>query len=216
MTTTKNGVGAIPPGACGFFFTRHGETVANRDGVRSGGEVDTPLVERGREQMHEVARTMRDAGVRPGLIVASDLSRTRDSALILSATFDVDIRIVPELRERRLGDWNGRPVSETEPGLAAGETPPNGESRPEFRARILAALQSLAPCYASWPLIISSRGIARVLLERAGFRGEDLSFPNGGLLRVTLSDPESLEIAATDNLFAPAAAAHDFKSTVAG
>ena len=33
-----------------FFFIRHGQTVANRDGVRSGAESDTLLTELGREQ----------------------------------------------------------------------------------------------------------------------------------------------------------------------
>ena len=30
---------------CGFFFIRHGQTVANRGGVRSGAESDTHLTE---------------------------------------------------------------------------------------------------------------------------------------------------------------------------
>ena len=171
----------------GFFFIRHGQTVANRDGVRSGGESDTHLTELGREQARAAGRALHRLGVTPSLILTSPLSRTVDTARILNERFGLDIRTEPGLTERRLGAWNGRSIEATQPLLAAGETPPGGEANAVFEARVLAAFRGLAPHYASWPLIVSSRGVARILLEQAGLMGAT-SLPNGAILRVILAD----------------------------
>ena len=88
-----------------------------------------------------------------------------------NARLGLEMRIEPGLIERRLGSWNGRSIEETQPLLAAGRTPPGGESSVRFTARVLTAFRSLAPLYARWPPIVSSRGVARVLMENAGSRG---------------------------------------------
>lgn len=172
----------------GFFFIRHGQTAANRDGVRSGAESDTRLTELGREQARQAGLVLDRLGVRPGLILPSPLSRTIETAELLNARFGLEIRIEPGLIERRLGAWNGRGVEATQPLLAAGRTPPGGESGARFKARVLAAFRGLAPLYARWPLIVSSRGVARVLMEHAG-REDAPTVPNCAILRVTLADP---------------------------
>ena len=51
---------------------------------------------------------------------------------------------------------------------------------------MLAAFRGLAPLWARWPLIVSSRGVARILLEQAG-RGDAATLANGAILRVTLA-----------------------------
>ena len=186
----------------GFFFIRHGQTVANRDGVRSGGESDTHLTGLGREQARKAGLALDRLGTIPGLIFTSPLSRTIETAEILNARFGLDVRIDPGLIERRLGAWNGRGVEETQPLLAAGRTPPGGESNARFKARVLAAFRGLAPLYARWPLIVSSRGVARVLMEHAGRAGV-AALPNGAILRLTLADSggsEDFAIAGIDRL----------------
>ena len=171
----------------GFFFIRHGQTVANRDSVRSGGESDTHLTALGREQARAAELALHRLNVTPGLILTSPLSRTIDTAEILNQRFGLEIRTVPGLTERRLGAWNGRSIEATQPLLAAGKTPPGGEANAVFKARVLAAFRGLAPHYASWPLIVSSRGVARILLEHVGLTGTT-SLSNGAILRVTLAD----------------------------
>ena len=170
----------------GFLFVRHGQTVANRDRVRSGAESDTHLTELGREQARIAGLTLQRLGAAPGLILTSPLSRTIETAEILNTWFGLEIRTEPGLIERRLGAWNGRSVEETQAPLAAGETPPGGESDAVFRARVLAAFRGLAPLCARWPLIVSSRGVARILMEQAG-RGDAATLANGAILRVTLA-----------------------------
>ena len=170
----------------GFFFLRHGQTTANRDGVRSGAESDTRMTELGREQVLAAGRILHDLDVTPALILCSPLSRTIETAQLINARLGLDIRIEPGLVERRLGDWNGRSVEETRKPLAAGETPPGGESNATFRARVLAAFRGLAPLCARWPLVVSSRGVARILMEQAG-RGDAATLANGAILRITLA-----------------------------
>ena len=172
---------------CGFFFIRHGQTVANRDGVRSGGESETHLTELGREQAREAGLRLHRLGVAPSLILTSPLSRTLETAEVLNLRFGLEVRTRPGLIERRLGAWNGQSVEATQPALAAGETPPGGESNAAFRARVLAAFRALAPLCTRWPLIVSSRGVARILMEHAG-RGDAATLPNGAILRVTLAE----------------------------
>lgn len=186
----------------GFLFIRHGQTVANRDGVRSGAESDTRLTKLGREQARMAGLALYRLGATPSLILTSPLSRTIETAGILNTWFDLEIRTEPGLIERRLGAWNGRSVEATQPPLAAGETPPGGESNAAFRDRVLDAFRGLAPLYAQWPLIVSSRGVARILMEHAGF--EDTGYlTNGAILRVTLADPDragGFEVAGIDHL----------------
>ena len=185
----------------GFFFIRHGQTVANRDGVRSGGESDTHLTELGREQAREAGSRLHRLGLTPRLILTSPLSRTVETADLLNTWFGLEVRTEPGLIERRLGAWNGQSVEATQPALAAGETPPGGESDAVFRARVLAAFRALAPLYARWPLIVSSRGVARILMEHASRKGA-ATLPNGAILRVTLAD------SGTDGAFAVASIDH--------
>lgn len=183
----------------GFLFIRHGQTVANRDGVRSGGESDTHLTELGRDQARRAELTLHRLGVTPSLILASPLSRTIETAELLNVRFGLEVRTEPGLLERRLGAWNGRSIEATQPPLARGVTPPGGESDAVFRARVLAAFRALAPLYARWPLIVSSRGVARILMEHAGHGGA-ATLPNGAILRVTLAGPGGFEVATIDHL----------------
>ena len=173
-------------GSGGFFFIRHGQTTANRDGVRSGAESDVHLTELGREQARAASRLLHGLGVTPSLILCSPLSRTIETAHLVNACLGLEIRIETGLIERRLGDWNGRGVEETQAALTAGKTPPGGESGAAFKARVLAAFRGLAPLRTRWPLIVSSRGVARILMEHAGREGAAV-LANGALLRVTLA-----------------------------
>jgi len=186
----------------GFFFIRHGQTTANRDGVRSGAESDTHLTELGRQQVRDAGLTLHRLGVTPGLIVCSPLSRTLETARLLNTRLDLEIRMESGLLERRLGAWNGQSIEQTQAPLAAGETPPGGESNAGFRTRVLAAFCGLAPLYAQWPLIVSSRGVARILMEHAG-RESTVTLPNGAMLRVTLSGSDragDIVVAGIDSL----------------
>ena len=183
----------------GFFFIRHGQTVANRDGLRSGSECDTHLTELGRDQARKAGLALSRIGATPSLILTPPLSRTIETAELLNTQLGIEIRTEPGLMERRLGAWNGQSVEATQAPLAAGKTPPGGESNAVFQARVLAAFRALAPLYVRSPLIVSSRGVARVLMEHAGHESA-VPLPNAAILRVTLADLDAFEIARLDPL----------------
>ncbi len=147
-----------------FLFMRHGETAYNRQGLRCGGDVDIPLTEEGEAQARGVGERL--AATHPGIdvILAGPLQRTRlTAALVAESLAAPPILIHPGLVERRLGDWNGRPIGETQAALSAGETPPGGEGEGEFRLRVAATLADILAQPHTLPLLVGSKGVARIV-----------------------------------------------------
>ncbi len=171
----------------GFYFVRHGQTDANRDGVRSGGDGDARLTDLGRDQARAVAEALQGIRARPGMIITAPLSHTLETAGLLKERLGLRIQVESGLLERRLGKWNGRCVAATQLALTTGATPPGGESDVQFQNRILSAFRRIGPLYPNWPLIVSSRGVARILLEHGGHK-YSAPLENGAILRVFLAN----------------------------
>ncbi len=174
--------------AATLLFMRHGTTALNAAGLRCGGDVDLPLTELGHQQAALAAQRL--AAVRPriGVIVVSALQRTQQTAAIVGqALRGVPIVIEPAFNERRLGEWNRRPIAETQGALEAGITPPGGESNAEFTQRIAdAVMATLLPLLGERALLVASKGVARVLGELAG-RGPGQPLDNAGIVEFDLS-----------------------------
>ena len=113
-------------------FLRHGATEPNLAGLRCGGDLDSPLTDLGRRQAAQAALRIQELRLGVGVVVASRLARTRETAQIVSRVLHgVEVVIEPGFAERRLGQWNLRPIAETQAALAQGDTPPGGESNQE-------------------------------------------------------------------------------------
>jgi 2,3-bisphosphoglycerate-dependent phosphoglycerate mutase len=150
-----------------LHFMRHGATEPNLAGLRCGGDLDVPLTDLGRRQAAQAGRRLRELGKAVGVIVTSDLQRTRETACIVAAALEgVEVVIAPGFAERHLGDWNLRPITDTEAELARGVTPPGGEPNEQFIARIAEAVETLLPHRR--PLLVASKGVARALGELLG------------------------------------------------
>ena len=92
------------------LLIRHGQSEWNADG-RWQGQADPPLTDLGRQQALHAARNL---GVTDA-IVASDLQRATDTALVLSNELGVGPIVVDEgLRERDAGEWSGLTRAEIE------------------------------------------------------------------------------------------------------
>ncbi len=116
-------------------FVRHGQTAWNAE-RRYQGHTDIPLDTKGAEQ----ARLLSIAfdGEPYSRVLTSDLMRARMTADALASRHNVPVVVMPELRERSIGDWEGLPMEKVaehfiEQELLTGRhreeiRPPNGES----------------------------------------------------------------------------------------
>ena len=107
-----------------LYLVRHAESEGNAHKIMQGAG-EYPLTENGRSQAVLAAAKLR--ALTPALVVASDLSRARDTALLVTGRVD---RIDPRLRERGAGLWEGKPRSSLEsahPGSLNDDTLRPGE-----------------------------------------------------------------------------------------
>jgi len=170
-----------------FYFVRHGVTEPNFRGFRCGGDLDLPLMDIGCDQAYLLAKQVEKMNLRIGLIVTGSLIRTRQTASIISGVLgNLPVEVEPLLNERRLGQWNNRPIGETEDLLAARMTPPGGESEEEFDARVQAALEKIAPYLERRPLLVSSKGVGRVMNQLLGGQGR-MQVGNGEIVEFAVS-----------------------------
>ena len=182
-----------------LIFLRHGQTSSNLLNIASGGDANPNLTELGCAQAHEAAQTLIRHQITPSLILTSPLARNLKTAEIINEYFHVDSIIDNALRERFLGEWNYVSSDIINPKLIAGETPPNGESKEEFRIRVVKFLSAQTTLYSDLPLLIGSRGIARILLEMVLAKNAH-HFPNGKLLKISLVDSEDFQVKTIDLL----------------
>lgn len=187
--------------ARGFIFLRHGSTIANQNLVACGGDQDSKLTDIGRQQIREAAEEMQKVGYVPHLIITSDISRTSESAMIIMEQLNPEAEILydADFKERFLGDWNGQSHTIVDPLLLAGDTPNNGESRAVFRDRAMRSFNRLMDRFEHWPLIIGCRGHARLLLEMV--QASDAAFfPNGRILKVSITQSDDFEVERIEKL----------------
>lgn len=176
-------------------YVRHGATAPNLARLRCGGDLDLPLHEQGRAQSVEIAAQLAHIEPAIGLIITSQLRRTRETAQIIAAALPgVPIEVVPGFAERRLGAWNLRSIDETQPWLDAGKTPPGGESDAEFVLRVGRAVQAVKPWLPLRPLLVGSKGVARVLGQLVGLPTR-LDLGNAQIAEFRLADLQCLETA---------------------
>ena len=169
-----------------LYFVRHGVTEPNFRGFRCGGDLDIPLMDIGCDQAYLLAKQIEKMNLRIGVIVTGTLIRTRQTASIISGVLgNVPIEVDPLFNERRLGQWNNRPIAETEELLAARVTPPNGESEDEFTQRISLALEHMRPFLERRPLLVSSKGVGRVLNGLLGGSGR-MQVGNGEIVEFSV------------------------------
>ena len=123
---------------------RHGQTPWNAE-HRFQGQSDVPLDETGQAQAERAARLL--AGLRPDMIVSSDLSRAAGTAAALARLTGLEVTLDKDLRERHGGCWEG--LTDTEiraryPVEHANWDPPDGEPTPVVAERVAAALHRTA------------------------------------------------------------------------
>ena len=177
-----------------LYFVRHGVTEPNFRGYRCGGDLDLPLMDIGCDQAYLLAKQIEKMNLRVGVIITGSLIRTRQTASIISGVLaNVPIEIEPLFNERRLGQWNNRPIAETEELLAAKVTPPGGESEDDFTRRVSAGLDNLRPHLDRRPLLVSSKGVGRVLNGILGGQGR-MNIGNGEIVEFAVARDQGAQV----------------------
>ena len=170
-----------------LYFVRHGVTEPNFRGLRCGGDLDIPLMDIGCDQAYLLAKQIHKMSLGIGVIVTGSLIRTRQTASIISGVLgNVPVEVDPLFNERRLGQWNNRPIAETEESLAARVTPPGGESEADFENRLSLALDNLKPLLDRRPLLVSSKGVGRIMNVLLGGPGR-MQVGNGEIVEFNVS-----------------------------
>jgi probable phosphoglycerate mutase len=119
-----------------IILVRHGETALNAAHVVQ--PEDTPLNARGQAQAELVAARLRELGA--AYVLCSDLPRARMTAEPIVHATGASLQHDALLQERNFGDLRGRPYAELKQDIFAPDyVPPNGESWPQFDARVARA-----------------------------------------------------------------------------
>ncbi len=111
-----------------LYLVRHGETVDNANQTMQG-QTQGELNENGIRQAREVSEEWKDKAL--DAIVASDLKRSIDTAVIIAAPHGLEVVTTPLLRERDWGDFTGRFI----PDLKNEPWPDNVESLENLLSR---------------------------------------------------------------------------------
>jgi len=152
-----------------LYLARHGETEWNAIG-RLQGHTDIPLNTRGRDQARALATAL------PGAItsvVTSDLQRAHETGAIVARELGLPPpRVVPELRERAFGVFEGLTRDECMTRYPAAwaawhaqtGVPEGAEPLASATARMHAVLATLAAEDGGPALVISHGGVMRLWL----------------------------------------------------
>ena len=163
-------IGKQPPAR--VLLVRHGAVCVSPEGACTG-QRDVALSACGRRQIARLGALV--AGEEVAAVYASDLQRSRDSALLLAEPYGLPVVCAPELREISLGCWEGmmpeqiaacRPEEfagyQQDP---AGYRPFGGESFQDVHTRAVPFFTHLATCHRGQTiLVVAHGGVNRVLL----------------------------------------------------
>lgn len=155
-----------------FGLVRHAETEWNR-AKRIQGQQDAPLTTEGRACSQKWGRQL--APYKWDFLLASDLGRACETAMLINATLRIPLQTDAGLREQHWGDWTARPIKELKVKEADrlavleaagwGFAPPGGESRRQVRDRSLVALLTAAR---NWPgkriIVVCHEGVVKCLI----------------------------------------------------
>jgi probable phosphoglycerate mutase len=154
-----------------IYLLRHGE-IEQSEERRFVGQADLPLNENGLHQALSWQQKLK-AGLFEK-IYASDLSRTRQTALIIAGHHQGKVQLLPALREINLGEWEGLSVAEVqarypeewqsrEKDLVTFR-PPGGESFRDLAVRIGQVFSQIVQELEGDILIVAHAGVNRVIL----------------------------------------------------
>ncbi len=154
-----------------LWLVRHGQTAWNASGLVQG-QLDPGLSDTGRDQAARCARSLA-AGTAIEALYSSDLRRALETAAPIAQALELTVNAEPELRERSLGDAEGRPATLLGPsrsGIAGGRVvdadaaPEGGESVRQLYERAARCAARILSSHRGDVAVVCHGGVVRVLL----------------------------------------------------
>lgn len=162
-----------------LFFFRHGE-VANTHEKRYNGQIDVALSARGEEQSAAMPARLASFldSKAPAAVYCSDLARSRRGAEHVAAAYGLTPVLMPALKERSFGHWEGLTWDEIQQRYPdewsaymadiPGYTPPGGESFATMSRRVLGAVKEVSERHAGEAVaMVIHGGVNRIILCHA-------------------------------------------------
>lgn len=171
-----------------LYLIRHGET-EGAEIRRYKGTLDVPLSEKGMKQVERVSEHIlklmstiqKEEDALPvsernlAAVYSSDLSRALKSAEIIARPHSLSPIVVPSLRERNFGLWEGMSFDEIKEkypdeftawaGNPLEFSPVNGESTLEVRDRVMDAFEKIVQAHPGERVaIVGHGGVNRIIL----------------------------------------------------
>ena len=139
-------------------MARHGETDWNVE-RRVQGKSDRPLNDTGRAQARALAEALEEEPL--DAIYSSDLVRAHETARFVAERKGLGVTVVPDLREKDFGTWEGLTDIEIRrrfPDASTGPSWGDGETPHELSSRVLAALERIAEAHPGGRVLVVSHG----------------------------------------------------------
>jgi len=154
-----------------IYLVRHGE-IEISPGKRFVGQIDLPLSKKGIKQAEYLQQQLSCVSLKG--IFCSDLQRSQQTAQLIAEKHRTDISLVQELKEIKLGEWEGKLFEEiyrTYPKefKKRGEDivhyhPPGGESFYDLHQRVITAFNKIITSTKGNILIVGHAGVNRMIL----------------------------------------------------
>lgn len=154
-----------------IMLLRHGE-IETGGGPRFIGQIDLPLTEEGVRQVSWWRENLPWNTIEA--VYSSDLSRCRRTAEIVAEDKTQTITFMPELREIRLGEWEGMSIEEVVERYPsfweerekdpAGVRAPDGESFNDLQTRVVPVYERIVEQTSGNVLVVAHAGVNRSIL----------------------------------------------------
>lgn len=149
-----------------IYYVRHGQTDLNLAKKMQGGGTEKELNETGVSQAYNTKKELEN--VKYDLVICSPMKRAKQTAEIINEGRDIPIITDERIRERKLGDYEGRDVTEEMENniwdYKLNYNIPNGENLHDFENRINEFFDDIKEKYYDKTiLIVAHGGIAKVI-----------------------------------------------------
>lgn len=174
-----------------FYLVRHGQTIWNTKKIMQG-HLDSPLTAEGEKQAAQTGQQLQDVNF--DQVFSSDLGRAYQTAQIIAANQDVQIKTTRLLRETNIGPFSGKKLvffrEQLKESIAYRETlteaeamdyavHPEVETYNQMAERMLRFFRETALAYPGQTILsVSHAGTIRATLVRLGV-GTNREIPHG-------------------------------------